>query len=213
MLRNARLKATGRQRQVNVWLDAGPITPAQAIMASCNPFFYQMGAELYSSAAGRAKGEDARTLALSRVTYPGPKDWEEGFDALHDQLAILVDKGPAGGPMVDRKNPDLAGIPESPATQSEHPKMPGLRSLDLILLASLHPTVAQMVGLYFVDQTVEELKRRGADIAVEPRTIRPGVRIAFVAVHEWVDGVEALFGGQQWYNWTIDADAKAAAQQ
>ena len=31
-----------------------------------------------------------------------------------------------------------------------------------------------------VDQTVEELKRRGADIAVEPRTIRPGVRIAFV---------------------------------
>ena len=31
-----------------------------------------------------------------------------------------------------------------------------------------------------VDQTVEELKRRGANIAVEPRTIRPGVRIAFV---------------------------------
>jgi len=27
---------------------------------------------------------------------------------------------------------------------------------------------------------VAELKRRGADIAVEPRTIRPGVRIAFV---------------------------------
>lgn len=31
-----------------------------------------------------------------------------------------------------------------------------------------------------VDQTVAGLKRRGADIAVEPRTIRPGVRIAFV---------------------------------
>ena len=31
-----------------------------------------------------------------------------------------------------------------------------------------------------VDQTVAELKRRGAEIAVEPRTIRPGVRIAFV---------------------------------
>ena len=39
------------------------------------------------------------------------------------------------------------------------------------------------------------------------------VRIAYVAVHEWVDGVEALFGGQQWYNWTIDAEAKATAQQ
>ncbi len=31
-----------------------------------------------------------------------------------------------------------------------------------------------------VDETVAELTRRGADIAVEPRTIRPGVRIAFV---------------------------------
>jgi catechol 2,3-dioxygenase-like lactoylglutathione lyase family enzyme len=31
-----------------------------------------------------------------------------------------------------------------------------------------------------VDATVAELKRRGADIAEEPRTIRPGVRIAFV---------------------------------
>ena len=31
-----------------------------------------------------------------------------------------------------------------------------------------------------VDATVSELKDRGADIAVEPRTIRPGVRIAFV---------------------------------
>jgi len=31
-----------------------------------------------------------------------------------------------------------------------------------------------------VDDTVAELKRRGADIADEPHTIRPGVRIAFV---------------------------------
>jgi catechol 2,3-dioxygenase-like lactoylglutathione lyase family enzyme len=31
-----------------------------------------------------------------------------------------------------------------------------------------------------VDETVAELKRRGADIVDEPHTIRPGVRIAFV---------------------------------
>ena len=31
-----------------------------------------------------------------------------------------------------------------------------------------------------VDETVAELKRRGADIIDGPRTIRPGVRIAFV---------------------------------
>jgi catechol 2,3-dioxygenase-like lactoylglutathione lyase family enzyme len=31
-----------------------------------------------------------------------------------------------------------------------------------------------------VDETVTELKRRGADVIDGPRTIRPGVRIAFV---------------------------------
>jgi lactoylglutathione lyase len=31
-----------------------------------------------------------------------------------------------------------------------------------------------------VDETVADLKRRGAEIVDEPRTIRPGVRIAFV---------------------------------
>ena len=35
-----------------------------------------------------------------------------------------------------------------------------------------------------VDQTVAELKRRGAEIVDEPRTIRPGVRIAFVRAPE-----------------------------
>jgi ABC-type oligopeptide transport system substrate-binding subunit len=38
------------------------------------------------------------------------------------------------------------------------------------------------------------------------------VRIAFVARHSWVDRTPALFGGEQLYNWTIDWDAKLAAQ-
>jgi oligopeptide transport system substrate-binding protein len=38
------------------------------------------------------------------------------------------------------------------------------------------------------------------------------VRIAFVAEHSWLDRIPALFGGQQWYNWTIDQAAKQAAQ-
>ena len=35
-----------------------------------------------------------------------------------------------------------------------------------------------------VDDSVAELKRRGAEIVDEPRTIRPGVRIAFVRAPE-----------------------------
>jgi oligopeptide transport system substrate-binding protein len=39
------------------------------------------------------------------------------------------------------------------------------------------------------------------------------LRIAFVAQHSWVDRIPALFGGEQGYNWSIDWDAKSAAQQ
>ena len=38
------------------------------------------------------------------------------------------------------------------------------------------------------------------------------LRIAFVAIHDWVDRVPALFGGDQWYNWNIDQAGKQAAQ-
>lgn len=39
------------------------------------------------------------------------------------------------------------------------------------------------------------------------------LRIAYTAEHSWLDRVVALFGGQQWYTWNIDWDAKSAAQQ
>ena len=38
------------------------------------------------------------------------------------------------------------------------------------------------------------------------------VRIAYVARHPWVTRTPSLFGGQQYYNWTIDWEAKLAAQ-
>jgi oligopeptide transport system substrate-binding protein len=37
------------------------------------------------------------------------------------------------------------------------------------------------------------------------------VRIAYTARHSWVDRIPALFGGEQWYTWTIDQAAKSAA--
>ena len=55
-----------------------------------------------------------------------------------------------------------------------------------------------------VDKTVAGLKRRGADVIDEPRTIRPGVRIAFVRAPENVriellqrDGTGELAAGAQ----------------
>ncbi|RLD07179.1 MAG: hypothetical protein DRI32_01400 [Chloroflexi bacterium] len=36
------------------------------------------------------------------------------------------------------------------------------------------------------------------------------VRIGFVAEHDWLTRTPALFGGDQWYTWTIDQEAQAA---
>ena len=39
------------------------------------------------------------------------------------------------------------------------------------------------------------------------------LRIAYTAEHSWLDRVVALFGGQMWYTWNIDWEAKQAAMQ
>ncbi|HZD11661.1 MAG TPA: peptide ABC transporter substrate-binding protein [Candidatus Binatia bacterium] len=38
------------------------------------------------------------------------------------------------------------------------------------------------------------------------------LQIQYQATHSWMNQIPALFGGQQWYNWTIDQEAKQAAQ-
>ena len=38
------------------------------------------------------------------------------------------------------------------------------------------------------------------------------LRIAFVAEHSWYSNVPALFGGAQWYNYSIYQAAQMAAQ-
>jgi len=38
------------------------------------------------------------------------------------------------------------------------------------------------------------------------------LEIAYQPIHTWLDRVYALFGGQQYYNWTLDMDAKLSFQ-
>lgn len=104
---------------------------------------------------GRPKTfDEAKALAFSRVTYHAPVGWDSGFPALHDELVVLVQggpSGPGGGPMAGRTHDRLTGHSLSPATQSDVPTIPGLHPLELVLLGSLQPVIAQMLGLYFVD--------------------------------------------------------------
>ncbi len=97
---------------------------------------------------------DAQTLAFSRVTYRAPTGWDQGFSDLHAELVVLVHGGPAGVAMADVVHPDLAGQPLSPVTE-DLPTLPGLKPLDVVFLASLHPAFAQMLGLYFADDSAQ----------------------------------------------------------
>ena len=95
----------------------------------------------------------AQTLALSRVLY-GPSTPFAGapFKDLHEQLIELVVGGPGDVPMASRRSPAIAGEPAPPDPDVKAPTIPGLAPLDLVLLGSLHPAIAQMVGLYWVDR-------------------------------------------------------------
>ncbi|MBK8134988.1 MAG: hypothetical protein IPK52_03965 [Chloroflexi bacterium] len=53
-------------RETDEYPPAGDITPAEAIMASCNPFFFQFGAELFN-AQGNRQAEYARMLGLGEA--------------------------------------------------------------------------------------------------------------------------------------------------
>lgn len=137
----------------------------------------------------------AKTLALTRVTYPAPVGWDQGFDDLHSELVALVEGGPSGGAMADRVHPALPGQPLSPTTQSDVPALPGLHPLELILLASLQPAVAQMLGLYFVDTAAEPGVAYDYLLLADPTGVLGGSAasalawLAFTADPAQIDGV------------------------
>jgi hypothetical protein len=99
---------------------------------------------------------EAENRAVDRVRYGDPNVWRgTPFDELHDELERLVVGGPPplGDPMADRSD-SVAGVPLNP-NGTKDPVMPEQYPLDLVLLGSLHPAMAQMVGLYWVDETAD----------------------------------------------------------
>jgi hypothetical protein len=93
----------------------------------------------------------AQSLAKSRVQYPPPPNFSaQSFFELNSLLNDLVEHGPTGGPMAGRKK---FYHPDTPAPDA--PNMPELRPLDVVLIASLHPAIAMMLGLYFIDTTAQ----------------------------------------------------------
>ena len=93
-----------------------------------------------------------QSLLTDRVRYQLPAGWDGStFTQLHDQLVELVKGGPGTAPMGDRifAAPPAVSNPPDP----NPPKLSTFYLLDMLLLGSLHPALAQLVGLYWVDQT------------------------------------------------------------
>ena len=97
----------------------------------------------------------ARNRALNRITYGPSGPWGGvRFDAIHDRLDRLLENGPppGGEEMIDRFEP-IAGSPAPPPETGGSITQQRQRPLELMLLGSLHPPLAQMLGLYWYDKS------------------------------------------------------------
>lgn len=97
----------------------------------------------------------AQALALGRITYGDSAKWltispgetTTYFRQYYNLLKQVVDGGPAGLPMYQKFSDPYETSDNTLHMQQQKP-------LDLILMGTLDPAVAQMTGLYFVDNSV-----------------------------------------------------------
>jgi hypothetical protein len=128
----------------------------------------------------------AENVALGRIAYGSPAPWAASFAELHHELVGLVQGGPSSTPMADRTLALIPGTPNPPDPGLVVPALPAQRPLDLVMLASLHPAMAQMLGLYWID-----------------RSAVPGVAYDYLVVANYegylsnspADVLQGLFGG------------------
>ena len=85
-------------------------------------------------------------------------------------------------------------------------KRPCTETDDLIVQAREEPDPEVRIELY--RQIEENFFGPEGEMPIAPLY----VRIAYQARHSWLTGDISLFGGNQYYNWTIDAEAQQAAQ-
>ena len=99
---------------------------------------------------------NAEEDAIRRIHYgENPDRWrDDNFKDLHELLTELVVGGPPpnGQPMSERSAQNVPGVPVTDDGK-RNPVMPHRRPLDYVVLASLNPAIAQMVGLYWIDET------------------------------------------------------------
>lgn len=107
----------------------------------------------YPAWQGTEDHAQSEALGTGRVRYGSPADWQgQPFADLYDQSVALV----RGGPAVAMADPSRAATKvaaANPPAGGQPPTLSNLHPLDHVLLGSLHPPIAQMLGLAWVDET------------------------------------------------------------
>jgi hypothetical protein len=108
----------------------------------------------YPARQGAVDPAGDQTLALGRVMYGPSAPWSgTPLDDLHEALISLVAGGPSSAPMAQR-TVSVPGAAVPPDTV-DAPTMPTQQTYGLVMLGSLNPAVAQMLGLYWIDATAD----------------------------------------------------------
>jgi hypothetical protein len=127
----------------------------QALDGFPYPLCLPVGHADYPCAGKPASAAAAETTALSRIAYGVPAAWGGApFGLLHARLQRLVVGGPPpGGLPMHARFEKVAGTPAPPPGAGGSIAQQRQRPLDLLLLGSLQPPVAQMLGLYWLDKS------------------------------------------------------------
>lgn len=91
--------------------------------------------------------------ALGRIRYGNSSDWSgPRFQAMHDAMHDIVAGGPAGPAMKDVGSNNVPGVSGNPAEQNS-PNLAKFRPMNYLVMGSLYAPIAQMLGLYWADET------------------------------------------------------------
>lgn len=138
----------------------------------------------------------AEASALQRIRYGPSGTWAgANFKSLYNSLVALIDGGPPGPPAramaaPERAAQNVAGVPSPAAPGLDVPSVPSLHPLDLVLLGSLHPAVAQMVGMYWVDKTANRGSAYDYLIVADHRNVgggKAGTLIEYISRNGFAD--------------------------
>ena len=93
----------------------------------------------------------AEALGLGRISYGDPEVWKDEFPSVHRTLEALVAGGPSQPMYLRQEQVPVVDPPDgAPEHQVQQP-------LAMALLPTVHPAFAQLIGLYFLDTTAEDL--------------------------------------------------------